>query len=416
MFEFSQTDDGTPIIKVVGVGGAGCNAVNSMIGAGLTGVEFVAINTDRQALGDSRATSKVQIGGTTTRGLGAGANPDVGKHAATSDTDAIREALAGSDMVFVTAGMGGGTGTGAAPVVAAIARDLGALTVAVVTKPFSFEGIKRMRRAEAGVEELTKQVDSLIVVPNERLASFVPANTPMVDAFRTADDVLRHGVQGISDLILVPGFINVDFADVRTIMSLTGRAVMGVGSAKGEGRALKAAQSAIACPLLEDESIHGAEGLLFNISGGENITMEEVVQASKTIQEAVDEDANVIFGTVIDPSLGEELRITVIATGFEQEATEQSLETAPKPSQTETLLQAEAGASPPLTAPLADAAPCPPSPALGSSAFVSKDPSAPAEPSAREIMRTPKPMGNPDGFKEEWDIPAYLRRRSRGGA
>ncbi len=402
-FAFSQDDDGTPIIKVVGVGGAGCNAINSMIRAGLTGVEFVAINTDRQALGDSRASTKVQIGSTATRGLGAGANPEVGKHAANADTDAIKEALCGADMVFVTAGMGGGTGTGAAPVVAAIAREMGALTVAVVTKPFRFEGLKRMRRADLGVADLATQVDSLIVVPNERLTSFVPPNTPMVEAFRVADDVLRHGVQGISDLILVPGFINVDFADVKTVMSLTGRAVMGVGSAAGEGRALKAAQSAISCPLLEDESIHGAAGLLFNICGGENVTMEEVVQASETIQEAVDEEANIIFGTVIDPSLTDEIRVTVIATGFDQA----EMMPAPEPvaeAPATTLKEAAAGAAP----------------ETANTAFISKDsPEVEAEadtpPPPREVVQRPQPLTNADGFKEEWDIPAYLRRRGRGG-
>ncbi len=395
MFEFSQEDDGTPIIKVVGVGGAGCNAINSMIGAGLSGVEFVAINTDRQALGDSRATVKVQIGASATRGLGAGANPEVGKHAANADTEAIKESLNGADMVFVTAGMGGGTGTGAAPVVAAVAREMGALTVSVVTKPFRFEGIKRMRRADEGVAALSREVDSLIVIPNERLTSFVPPNTPMVEAFRVADDVLRHGVQGISDLILVPGFINVDFADVKTIMGLTGRAVMGVGSATGEGRALKAAQSAISCPLLEDESIHGAAGLLFNISGGENVTMEEVVQASETIQEAVDEEANIIFGTVIDPALQDEIRVTVIATGFDQEDDvsdpgQHAEEEAPV-----TTLAAAVGAATP--------------PEHSHTDFVSKDLEAPA----REVMQRPQPLSGTEGFNQEWDIPAYLRRRDR---
>ncbi|MBI5137558.1 MAG: cell division protein FtsZ [Nitrospirae bacterium] len=399
MFEFSQDDDGTPIIKVVGVGGAGCNAVNSMIAAGLTGVDFVAINTDRQALGDSRAATKVQIGAASTRGLGAGANPEVGKLAATADVDAIKDALAGADMVFVTAGMGGGTGTGAAPVVATVAREMGALTVAVVTKPFRFEGVKRMRRADEGVQQLAAEVDSMIVIPNERLTSFVPPNTTMVDAFRVADDVLRHGVQGISDLILVPGYINVDFADVKTVMSLTGRAVMGVGTASGAERALKAAQAAISCPLLEDESIHGAAGLLFNISGGENLTMDEVAKASETIQEAVDPEANIIFGTVINPALGDQIRITVIATGFDQE------EAPPRPAARTAL------ATPAVSMPAALAAPAPlrAAQAGGPTAFVSKEPGRP-----REVMRQPKALGADAGFKEEWDIPAYLRRRGRG--
>ena len=386
MFQFSSEDDGTPTIKVIGVGGAGCNAVNSMIAAGLSGVEFVAVNTDRQALGHSNAATKVQIGKATTRGLGAGANPEVGRAAATDDSDRIREALSGADMVFVTAGMGGGTGTGAAPVVASIAKELEALTVAVVTKPFPFEGKKRMRRAEDGVEELAGVVDSMIVIPNERLAAFVPANTTMVTAFQVADDILRHGVQGISDLILVPGFINVDFADVKTVMSFTGRTVMGVGSGSGENRAVNAAEEAISCPLLEEESIHGSTGLLFNISASSDLTMEEVVQASEIIQEAADEEANVIFGTVIDPGLKDEIRITVIATGFDQ---------APE------MAAARSAES-----------------AVLSTTFVSKNEvlggtRPAAESTSGGIVRTPQPMGKMDGFKEEWDVPAYLRRARR---
>jgi cell division protein FtsZ len=379
MFQFSSDDDGTPLIKVIGVGGAGCNAVGSMIASGLSGVSFVAVNTDRQALGRNRAGVKVQIGAATTRGLGAGANPEVGRTAANEDAEHLKDALAGADMVFVTAGMGGGTGTGAAPVVAKIAKELGALTVAVVTKPFPFEGRKRMQRADEGVGELAGVVDSMIVIPNERLAAFVPPNTPMVTAFRVADDVLRHGVQGISDLILVPGFINVDFADVKTVMQFTGRAVMGVGTGSGPGRAGKAAEAAIACPLIENGDITGAGGLLFNISAGENLTMEEVVEASEIIQEAADPDANVIFGTVIDPALEDELRLTVIATGFDR--------------------------------------------GRRSTAFVRKEqvlarPIQPAEPTrpaeAGEVVTMPQPAESLEGFKEEWDVPAYLRRaRSR---
>jgi len=383
MFEFSNNEDGTPVIKVIGVGGAGCNAVNSMIAAGLSGVEFIAVNTDRQALGRNRAAVKVQIGTATTRGLGAGASPEVGRTAANDDADHLRDVLSGADMVFVTAGMGGGTGTGAAPVVASIAKELKALTVAVVTKPFPFEGRKRMQRAEEGVGELAQVVDSMIVIPNERLASFVPPNTPMVTAFRVADDVLRHGVQGISDLILVPGFINVDFADVKTVMQFTGRAVMGVGTATGEGRAKKAAEEAISCPLLEDATIHGSNGLLFNISAGETLTMEEVVEASEIIQEAADPDANVIFGTVIDPALGDELRITVIATGFDRDRER------PRRAATSTaFVRKEELLSAPCTAPA-------PAPAEG------------------EVVTVPQPMSSLEGFKEEWDIPAYLRRTQR---
>ncbi|MFQ5508501.1 MAG: cell division protein FtsZ [Leptospirillia bacterium] len=397
MFQFSEDDDGTPIIKVIGVGGAGCNAVNSMITAGLSGVEFIAINTDRQALGRSQATCKVQIGASTTRGLGAGANPEVGKIAASDDAEDLKAALSGADMVFVTAGMGGGTGTGAAPVVAKLAKEVGALTVAVVTKPFPFEGRKRMTRAEEGVAELEQVVDSMIVIPNERLATFVPPNTPMIAAFRVADDVLRHGVQGISDLILVPGFINVDFADVKTVMSFTGSALMGVGSGTGEGRAVAAAEEAISCPLLEDASIHGASGLLFNISASEDITMEEVVEASDIIQATVDHDANVIFGTVIDPNLEDEIRITVIATGFEKER-------RPLASHTTAAITQPAMTPPPSAA----------------TAFVSKEAARGQEAQLNIIEhlpgRAPQPPKSPDGFKAEWDIPAYLRRGQHGEA
>jgi len=408
MFEFSSKEDGTPLIKVIGVGGAGCNAINSMIASGLSKVEFIAVNTDRQALGRSQATVRVQIGTATTRGLGAGANPEVGRAAATHDADKLREVMAGADMVFVTAGMGGGTGTGAAPVVASIAREIGALTVAVVTKPFPFEGRKRMERAMEGVAELTRMVDSMIVIPNERLAAFVPPNTPMVEAFRIADNVLRQGVQGISDVILIPGFINVDFADVQTVMCHPGRALLGVGAASGADRAVVAARSAIACPLLEDGNILGAAGLLFNISAGESLTMEEVMAASELIQESANPEANVIFGTVIDPSLGDEVRITVIATGFEgavpavQEEARPEAATAP--------LEMAAGAG------IAAGAGAMPAEPRSSTAFVSKDEPAPAvaagagTASPDAAGRAPQPVGDDERFKAEWDIPAYLRR------
>ncbi|MDH5525920.1 MAG: cell division protein FtsZ [Nitrospirota bacterium] len=414
MFEFSSKDNGTPQIRVIGVGGAGCNAINSMIASGLTGVEFVAVNTDRQALGRSEATARVQIGTATTRGLGAGANPEVGRAAATHDADKLREAVAGADMVFVTAGMGGGTGTGAAPVVAELAREAGALTVAVVTKPFPFEGRKRMARAEEGIAELALVVDSMIVIPNQRLAAFVPPNTPMMEAFRVADNVLRQGVQGISDVILVPGHINVDFADVQAVMSFPGRALLGVGSASGEGRARAAAEEALACPLLEDGEIRGAAGLLFNISASESLTMEEVMEASEGIQDAVDEDANVIFGTVIDPSLGDELRITVIATGFERTtvpmATRPAEATAPAPVATPESVTAQ----PPLLT-LAAGASAPAQDAHQATAFVSKEDAAPPAPATDGVMRAGQPLSETSQFKDEWDIPAYLRRGRSGG-
>ena len=303
-------------MKVVGVGGAGCNAVNRMIDAELTGVEFVAINTDLQALDISKSPQRVQIGKSTTRGLGAGADPEIGRKAIEEDRDAVAEMLEDCDMVFVTCGMGGGTGTGAAPIVAEIAKDMGALTVGVVTKPFVFEGNKRMSRAEEGLLEMKQRVDTLIVIPNQRLLSVVPKGTPLVEAFRQADEVLLHATKGISDLISIPGLINLDFADVKTVMSEMGDALMGSGVANGEDRAIEAAQGAISSPLLEDISISGALGVLVNITGGENTSLHEVNDATTVVSEAAGEDANVIFGAVIDPEMGDHLRVTVIATGF----------------------------------------------------------------------------------------------------
>jgi len=302
-------------IKVIGVGGGGNNAVNRMISAGVQGVEFLAVNCDAQALLLSKAQNQIQIGEKLTKGLGAGANPEVGQKAAEESRDQITEALKGADMVFVTAGMGGGTGTGAAPIVADCAREVGALTVGVVTKPFSFEGKRRMNQAEAGIVNLKDKVDTLITIPNDRLLQVIDRRTSMLDAFRIADDVLRQGVQGISDLIGVPGLINADFADVKTIMSDAGSALMGIGTAKGEGGAVAAAEAAIKSPLLES-SIEGARGVLFNITGGKELSLFDVTEASNIITEAVDPDANIIFGAVIDENLEDEIRVTVIATGF----------------------------------------------------------------------------------------------------
>lgn len=307
-------------IKVIGVGGGGGNAITTMIQGRLEGVDFVAANTDLQALESNQAAIKIPLGAKLTRGLGAGANPEIGRHAAEEDRARIAEVLKGADMVFVTAGMGGGTGTGAAPIIAEIARDLGALTVGVVTKPFPFEGKKRRRQAEEGIVALASAVDTLITIPNERLLSVAGQKTTMLDAFRKADDVLLNAVQGISDLITIPGLINVDFADVKTIMANMGRALMGTGRAVGENRALSAAQQAISSPLLEDVSITGATGILINITGGPDLTLFEVNEASSLIQEAAHEEANIIFGSVIDPSLTDEVRITVIATGFDMAA------------------------------------------------------------------------------------------------
>jgi cell division protein FtsZ len=304
-------------IKVIGVGGGGGNAVNRMVNAGVGGVEFVVANTDAQALLQNAAPVKIQIGSKLTKGLGAGADPNVGRQAALEDTDQIIQTLTGADMVFVTTGLGGGTGTGAAPVIASLASELGALTIAVVTKPFKFEGRKRLAQAEAGLEALHECVDTVITIPNERLLKIIDRSTALMAAFGTADDVLRQAIQGISDLILVPGLINLDFADVKTIMSGMGMAMMGTGIATGEGRALDAARSAISSPLLEDASVQGARGVIINVTGGADLSLIEVSEASLIIQEAAHEDANIIFGAVVDPALHGKVKITVIATGFE---------------------------------------------------------------------------------------------------
>jgi cell division protein FtsZ len=299
-------------IKVIGVGGGGGNAVNTMISSGLRGVEFIAANTDKQALASNQAPLKLQLG----KGLGAGANPEVGRSAAEEESDRIRDHVGEADMVFITAGMGGGTGTGGAPVIGRIAREVGALTVGVVTKPFQFEGKKRLRQAESGIEELKDAVDTVIVIPNQRLLSIAGRGTSMLETFRKADDILLQAVRGISDLVTVHGLINLDFADVRTIMSEMGMAIMGSGAAAGEGRAIEAAQKAISSPLLEDISIHGARGVLINITGSADLSLHEVNDAATLIQQEAHEDANIIFGAVIDETMGDELRITVIATGF----------------------------------------------------------------------------------------------------
>ncbi|REJ37622.1 MAG: cell division protein FtsZ [Bacillota bacterium] len=304
------------VLKVVGVGGGGNNALNRMIAAGLQGVDFIAINTDPPGLATSQAPGRIQIGAEPTPGLGAGADPEIGQRAAEESREEIAQRLKGADMVFITAGMGGGTGTGASPVVAEVAKQLGALTVGVVTKPFSFEGRRRARQAEAGIQVLREKVDTLIVIPNDRLLQVVDKNTSFQEAFRIADDVLRQAVQGISDLIAIPGLINLDFADVRTVMLNTGSALMGIGLASGENRAQKAAKEAISSPLLET-SIDGARGVLLNITGGPDLGLFEVNEAAQIVTEAADPDANIIFGAVIDESLGDAVRVTVIATGFD---------------------------------------------------------------------------------------------------
>ncbi|MEW5953411.1 MAG: cell division protein FtsZ [Bacillota bacterium] len=316
MLDFELDLDQYANIKVIGVGGGGNNAVNRMILAGLKGVEFIAVNTDAQALQLAQTSLRIQIGAKLTKGLGAGANPEIGQKAAEESIDEIHQALKGADMIFVTAGMGGGTGTGAAPVVAQVAKELGALTVGVVTKPFTFEGRKRMNQAELGIENLKSKVDTLITIPNDRLLQVIDKHTSIVEAFRIADDVLRQGVQGISDLIAVPGLINLDFADVKTIMQDTGSALMGIGAASGESRAVEAARMAVSSPLLET-SVEGARGVLLNITGGTSLGLFEVNEAAEIIAQAADPEANIIFGAVVDESMEDDVRVTVIATGFD---------------------------------------------------------------------------------------------------
>ena len=323
MLEFEMDMDQLAQIKVIGVGGGGSNAVNRMIENGLQGVEFIAVNTDAQALKLSEAETKLQLGGKLTRGLGAGANPEIGKKAAEESKEQLEEALTGADMVFITAGMGGGTGTGAAPVIAEVAKEIGALTVGVVTRPFTFEGKKSAVQSSNGISSLKEKVDTLIVIPNDRLLEIVDKSTPMLEAFREADNVLRQGVQGISDLIAVPGLINLDFADVKTIMSEKGSALMGIGISTGENRAVEAAKKAISSPLLET-SVEGAQGVLMNITGGSNLSLFEVHEAAEIVSEASDTDVNMIFGSVINENLKDEIVVTVIATGFQDSEDQRS--------------------------------------------------------------------------------------------
>jgi len=360
-------------IKVIGCGGGGTNAVNRMIEAGLTGVEFIAMNTDIQVLDISAADYKLQLGENLTRGLGAGGNPEVGRNAAEESKSDIKKSLEGADMVFITAGMGGGTGTGSAPVIAEIAKDLGILTVAVVTKPFKFEGPRRSRLADEGVDNLKDKVDTVIIIPNDRLLGVVEKRATLVEAFREADDVLRQGVQGISDIITIPGIINVDFADVRAIMLNAGTALMGIGIASGDHRAVDAAQAAIASPLLET-SIEGARAALINITGGPDMTLAEVHEATELIQQATDaEDANIIFGIVQDPNMKDEVRITVLATGFDQK--------------------------PPTPAPVARAV------------AVASTRNGDGGSSGAATQTAPDPVSQRQPADNDVDIPAFLRRR-----
>lgn len=385
MLDFETNVDALAVIKVIGVGGGGNNAVNRMIEHGVQGVEFIAVNTDAQALKLSSAEVKLQIGAKLTRGLGAGANPDVGKKAAEESREQIEEALRGADMVFVTAGMGGGTGTGAAPVIAQVAKDLGALTVGVVTRPFTFEGRKRQTQAIGGIAAMKESVDTLIVIPNDKLLEIVDKNTPMLEAFREADNVLRQGVQGISDLIAVPGLINLDFADVKTIMSNKGSALMGIGMSTGENRAAEAAKKAISSPLLET-SIDGAKGVLMNITGGSNLSLFEVQEAADIVASASDEDVNMIFGSVINDDLKDEILVTVIATGFSEEQINQ-----PKPSR---------------------------NPGFGASRQRDSQPMQPSHSRREEPQQQfqqPEPTRQQQSHQQEdaLDIPTFLRNRRR---
>jgi len=385
-------------IKVIGVGGGGSNAVNRMIDAGLQGVEFIAMNTDVQVLEVSAADHKLRLGENLTRGLGAGGNPEVGRAAAEESKSDIKKALEGADMVFITAGMGGGTGTGAAPVIAEVSKEIGALTVAVVTKPFKFEGPRRSRLAEEGVDYLRERVDTVIVIPNDRLQGVVDKRATLVEAFKEADDVLRQGVQGISDIITIPGIINVDFADIKSIMTNAGSALMGIGVASGDHRAVDAAQAAIASPLLETK-IDGARAALINITGGTDLTLAEVHEATELISQATDaDDANIIFGIVQDPTMQNEVRITVLATGFSQQYT--------APSRLQTIVPAGA----PRPAPLPKTAPAPTSQPQVRSAEPAPAPK-PAAPAAAEKPAPAAPAATPKPGDDVTDIPAFLRRR-----
>jgi len=375
IFELEEEREAAKI-KVIGLGGGGSNAVNRMIGAQFTGVEFAVANTDLQALRASPAAVKLQLGARLTAGLGAGSDPEIGKNAALEDRDRIQKVIEGADMVFVTAGLGGGTGTGSAPVVASVAKELGILTVAVVTKPFAFEGRKRALQAEAGMAELRAVVDTLIAIPNQRLLAVVDRGTPLLEAFKVADTVLLQAVQGISDLILVPGLINLDFADVRTIMSGMGMALMGAGTGRGEHRAIDAAQKAVASPLLDDTSIEGARGILINFTGGSDLSIHEVEEAARIVQEAAHEEANIIFGAVIDPMLEDEVRITVIATGFAER-------------------RDVAGSGPKVVE-------------------IAKGPRGTAQPSKEWRRRISEVRGEADAssYEEDLDVPAFLRRQA----
>ena len=405
-------------IKVVGVGGSGGNAVNTMINFGLEGVEFIVVNTDAQALNASAAATKLAIGSNITRGLGAGADPEKGKKAALEDVQRLKELIGGADMVFVTAGMGGGTGTGAAPIIAQIAREEGALTVGVVTKPFIFEGRKRARHAEQGLAVLTEQVDTLITIPNEKLITIADEQLTFVDAFRKADEVLFQAIKGISDLITQEGIVNVDFADVRAVMNSMGRALMGTGCAKGEGRARLAAQEAITSPLLDDISVDGATGVLLNIVGGPDMKMREIQEAATLVQEQAHEDANIIFGATVDESMADMLKVTVIATGFDR-ANEEHAHLMKQASRQP--MEREAPAPAPRSAqhhaePAYSVRQRPPAPGLHLHAHSSAPPTSSVQsqlPHVRDRITFPSAPSQAS-LEHDWDIPTFQRRGSGG--
>jgi len=396
MFEIEEIRGQNAKIKVVGIGGAGGNAINNMIASNMHGVEFIAVNTDLQVLETSLAPVKVQVGRQLTKGLGAGSNPEIGRQAALEDRATIMDALEGCDMVFITAGMGGGTGTGAAPVIASIAKEIGALTVAIITKPFFYEGKRRKENAEEGVRDLSNCVDTMIVIPNDKISLVVEKGTPVLKAFSVANDVLRQAVQGISDIILVPGIINVDFADVKTVMESMGRAVMGAGSAKGEGSAFEAAKKAISNPLLEHSSIEGAKGILINITGGLELSIDDIQAAAAYVHDNAHEDSVVIFGAVIDPDMTEEVRVTVIATGFEERKEKVELpqikKWAPAKEMKDVKEVKEAMKDPRELLSL-----------RGSERVLAKSPNYGLEPAVSRDMFS---------YDEETDLPAFLRRSS----
>jgi len=391
MFEIEEIRGQNAKIKVVGIGGAGGNAVNNMIASNMHGVEFIAVNTDLQVLESSLAPVKVQVGRQLTKGLGAGSNPEIGRQAALEDRAVLMEALDGCDMVFITAGMGGGTGTGAAPVIASIAKEIGALTVAIITKPFFYEGKRRKENAEEGIRDLSNCVDTMIVIPNDKISLVVEKGTPMLKAFSIANDVLRQAVQGISDIILVPGIINVDFADVKTIMESMGRAVMGAGTAKGEGSAFEAAKKAISNPLLEYSSIEGAKGVLINITGGLELSIDDIQAAASYIHDNAHEDSAVIFGAVIDPDMTDEVRVTVIATGFDERREKVELPQIKKWAPAKEIREVKVDRKDPRE-PLA---------LKGSERVLAKSLNSSSEPAMPRDMFT---------YEEEIDLPAFLRR------